>query len=34
MHRSIDEERLAAERERWIEAWEKLLTLGEAVPSG
>ena len=32
-HRSIDEEQLAAERDRWIEAWEKLLTLGEPGPS-
>ena len=33
-HRSIDEERLASERDRWIEAWEQLLTLGKPVPEG
>ena len=33
-YRSIDEERLASERDRWIEAWERLLTLGEPGPAG
>jgi iron(III) transport system substrate-binding protein len=32
--RSIDEEKLAAERERWIDGWERLLTLGEPGPAG
>ena len=30
--RAIDEERLASERDRWIDGWERLLTLGQ--PTG
>ena len=33
-YRSIDEERLASERDRWITSWTRLLTLGEAAPEG
>jgi iron(III) transport system substrate-binding protein len=32
--RQIDEERLARERDRWIKAWERLIALGEAGPTG
>jgi iron(III) transport system substrate-binding protein len=32
--RAIDEEKLASERDRWIEGWERLLTLGEPGPEG
>lgn len=32
--RAIDEERLAAERDRWIERWERLLTLAKPGPEG
>jgi iron(III) transport system substrate-binding protein len=32
--RAIDEEKLVAEQERWIEAWERLITLGDPGPRG
>ena len=32
--RAIDEERLAAERDRWIDGWERLIALGEPTAEG
>ncbi len=33
-YRSVDEERLAAERDRWVSAWDRLVTLGRPGPTG